>query len=108
MKSLLVVHTNLVAFLTPGTASTFSFLSKCVALYTSTPLPATLCLRCRAHCRDKMGVSLYPHSQREYFNLLSDWAAGAIGTTGAMLAPDRKLALLSGDMHFAMRTDILR
>ena len=46
--------------------------------------------------RDKMGVSLFPAEQREYFDLLYHWKkAGAAGRT---------LALLSGDMHFAMKS----
>ncbi len=44
-----------------------------------------------------MGLALYPSLQQEYLKLLADFAA-----TG------KHVALLSGDMHFAMKTDIKR
>ena len=47
-------------------------------------------------CRDKMGVSLFPDEQQEYFNMLHDWKRGG----------RRALTLLGGDMHFAMRSTI--
>jgi hypothetical protein len=43
-----------------------------------------------------MGVSLFPAEQKEYFDLLYHWKAAGGGK--------RSLALLSGDMHFAMKS----
>jgi hypothetical protein len=43
-----------------------------------------------------MGVSLFPAEQKEYFDLLYHWKKAG--------GPTRSLALLSGDMHFAMKS----
>lgn len=59
-----------------------------------------LVVLCTILCRDKMGLSLYPDTQRVYLEMLAEWAHPSHGR--------KSLALLSGDMHFAMKTDVKR